>query len=164
MKKAILIVMALVLILFLLPSCGVPKKEYDKINSDLAAAQAQVQSLRNDLTAKEGELTTAQAQIQSLQGDLSAKESELEAAKVKLEQGKAMIELLNAIFIPALKGETMTEAETMNLFLAWRDKVNAIGDPELTAKFQALIDSGGSNEATTGFFLYLFESLPKTLE
>ena len=83
MKKATLIAMLLVLMLFLLSSCaaGVSQQEYDKVKSDLA---------------------TAQTQIQSLQADLSAKESELQDIKGKLEQGKARIEILNAIFIHGL--------------------------------------------------------------
>ena len=146
MKKTILIGMALILMLFLLPSCaGVSQEEYDQLSSDLAAAQTQ---------------------IQSLQDELSAKESELEAADGKLEEGKARVEILNAVFIPAITGELdeMTETEAVNYFLEWRDKVNAIGDPALTAKFEALIDSGFSDEAFTSFFVYLLESIPEVLE
>ncbi|GAI81809.1 unnamed protein product, partial [marine sediment metagenome] len=111
------------------------------------------------------DLTAAQAEIQSLQSDLSAKESDLEAAKGKLEQGKVRIEILNAIFIPAITGELdrMTEAEAMNYFLEWRDKVKAVEDPTLTVKFQAVIDTG-SDEATMDLFVYLLESIPEALE
>ena len=146
MKKAIVISIALVLMLFVLPSCaaGVPQEEYDRVSTDLAAVQAQ---------------------IQSLQSDLSAKESELEAAEEKLEQGKVRIEILNALFIPAITGELdrMTEAEAMNYFLEWRDKVKTVGDPTLTAKFQAVMDAG-SDEATMDLFVYLLESIPEALE
>ena len=146
MKKAIVISIALVLMLFVLPSCaaGVPQEEYDRVSTDLAAVQAQ---------------------IQSLQSDLSAKGSELEAAEEKLEQGKVRIEILNAFFIPAITGELdrMTEAEAMNYFLEWRDKVKTVGDPTLTAKFQAVMDAG-SDEATMDLFVYLLESIPEALE
>ena len=147
MRKVIVTGIALVLMLFLLPSCatGVLQEEYDRVSSDLA---------------------TAQTEIQSLQSDLSAKESKLEAAEEKLEQGKTRIEILNAIFIPAITGELdrMTEAEAVNYLFEWRDKVEAIGDLTLTAKFQAIIDSGGSEEATMIFFIYLLESIPEALE
>ena len=146
MKKAIVISIALVLMLFVLPSCaaGVPQEEYDRVSTDLAAVQAQ---------------------IQSLQSDLSAKGSELKAAEEKLEQGKVRIEILNAFFIPAITGELdrMTEAEAMNYFLEWRDKVKTVGDPTLTAKFQAIMDAG-SDEATMDLFVYLLESIPEALE
>ena len=147
MKKAIVISIALVLMLFLLPSCaaGVPQEEYDRVSSDLAAAETQ---------------------IQSLQDELSAKESDLEAAEEKLEQGKVRIEILNAIFIPAITGELdrMTESEAVNYFLGWRDKINAVGDSTLTAKFETLIDSEFSDQAFTSFFIYLLESIPEALE
>jgi len=146
MKKAIVISIALVLMLFVLPSCaaGVPQEEYDRVSTDLAAVQAQ---------------------IQSLQSDLSAKGSELKAAEEKLEQGKVRIEILNAFFIPAITGELdrMAEAEAMNYFLEWRDKVKTVGDPTLTAKFQAVMDAG-SDEATLDLFVYLLESIPEALE
>jgi outer membrane murein-binding lipoprotein Lpp len=146
MKKAIVISIALVLMLFLLPSCaaGVPQEEYDRVSSDLTAVQAE---------------------IQSLQSDLSAKESELEAIKEKLEQGKVRIEILNAIFIPAMTGELegMTEAEAVSYFLEWRDKVMAVGDPTLTAKFEVLIETF-SDEALLSFFVYLLESTADALE
>jgi len=126
MKKAIVISIALVLMLFLLPSCaaGVPQEEYDRVSSDLAAAEEQ------------------------------------------LEQGKTRIEILNAIFIPAITGELdrMTESEAVNYFLGWRDKINAVGDPTLTAKFETLIDSEFSDQAFTSFFIYLLESIPEALE
>jgi len=126
MKKAIVISIALVLMLFLLPSCaaGVPQEEYDRVSSDLAAAEE------------------------------------------KLEQGKTRIEILNAIFIPAITGELdrMTESEAVNYFLGWRDKINAVGDPTLTAKFETLIDSEFSDQAFTSFFIYLLESIPEALE
>jgi len=132
--------------LFLLPSCaaGVPQEEYDRVSSDLAAGQAQ---------------------IQSLQGELSAKESELEAAEEKLEQGKARIEILNAIFLPAITGELdrMTEMEVFNFFLEWRDKIKDVGDTALTAKFEAMMQTF-SYEAVLSFFVYLLESTADTLE
>jgi len=80
-------------------------------------------------------------------------------------QGKVRIEILNALFIPAITGELdrMTEAEAMNYFLEWRDKVKTVGDPTLTAKFQAVMDAG-SDEATMDLFVYLLESIPEALE
>ncbi len=175
MRKAILIgIIPLVLTLVLLPACaaGVPQEEYTRVSSDLAAAQTQIQSLEGDLSAKESELAAAQTEIQSLQDELStkdtelsAKESELEVVKGKLEQGKATSEILNAIFIPAMTGELdeMTEAEAISWFLEFRDKVIAVGDPTLTAKFEAMLETF-SDEAFMSFFMYLMESIPKTLE
>jgi outer membrane murein-binding lipoprotein Lpp len=147
MKKTLVLVMAVVLISLLSISCssGVSQDKYDKVNSDLAAAQAQ---------------------IQTLQTQLSAKQSEFDASSAKIVKAKADIDVLNAIFIPAMSGEfnNMTEAQIMNLFIGWRDKVNAIGDTALTAKFQAIIDSNGGQQETMDFFMALLQDTSKSLE
>jgi len=44
------------------------------------------------------------------------------------------------------------------------NKVNAVGDAELTAKFNALINSGFYDKATSDFFVYLLESTEKALQ
>ena len=151
MKKVIIVGLALIPILLFITSCGVAQEEYDRVSSDLAAAQTQIQSLQGELSTKETEL--------------SAKESDLEATKGKLEQGKARIEILNAVFLPGITGELdrMTEAESVSYFFEWRDKVKAIGDPTLTAKFEAMIEIF-SDQAFTSFFIYLLESIPEALE
>lgn len=149
MKKAINSSLLLIMLLMSLPllvSCsGISQEKYDKANSDL---------------------TTAQAQIQKLQGDLLAKDNELKAVKVKLDKVNSKIEILNDIFIPAITGElnNKTQNEMADIFLGWRDKVNAIGDPTLTEKFQMIVDSGGSNDATNEFFKYLLEDIEKTVK
>ena len=145
MKKAFGLGLALILILLLSVSCGISQDKYDKVTSDLAAAQVQ---------------------IQKLQGDLTAKDTEFKAANDKLAKAKNEINVLNTIFIPAITGEfnNKTQTEMLTVFLGWRDKVNTIGDSALTAKFQAIIDSSGSEEATMAFFQYLFEDIAKTLQ
>ena len=87
MKKAILIGMVLVLVLFLIPSCaaGVPQEEHDKLVSDLAAVQTQIQSLQDDLTA-------TQAQIQSLQGDLAEVQPQIQPPPEDKEVTKEVTE------------------------------------------------------------------------
>ena len=138
MKKHIVIGAVLLSVLLLLTSCsGISKEEYDKAKSDLATVQAQ----------------------------LTTKTSELEAANQKLAQGMARIEIINAILIPAMKGEldNMTESQSIKFFLDWRDKIKAIGDPTLTAKFEALIGNF-SDDAMSAFFVYLLESTATTLK
>jgi len=49
MKKIVLLSLTLLMTLLFLTACGVPQKDYDKLASDLAAAQAQIQSLKNQL-------------------------------------------------------------------------------------------------------------------
>ncbi len=147
MKKIFGIGMALILILLLSVSCssGVSQDKYDKVNSDLTAAQAQVQTL---------------------QAQLSAKQSEFDASNAKLVKAKADVDVLNAIFIPAMSGEfaNMTETEIKDLFEEWQNQVNAIGDAALTAKFQAIVDSQGGQGETMDFFLALLQDISKSLE
>jgi len=150
MRKAI-VGAALILMLLFVISCGVPQEEYDAVSSDLAIAQAEIQSLQSDLSAKETEL--------------SAKETELAAAQAKLEQGKARIEVLKGL-TPAIidRLDVTVPSPTTDYFLWYQDKVNAIRDPILTEKFEAIIDSDGSNETMRSFLFYLLESITKTLE
>jgi len=63
MKKVIVTGMVLILMLFLLPSCGVSQEDYDRASSDLTAAQSQIQSLQGDLTAVQGDLTGAEEKL-----------------------------------------------------------------------------------------------------
>ncbi len=88
------------------------------------------------------------------------------ATNEKLGKARNEIEILNAIFIPAMKGEfnNKTQDEMMSMFLSWKDKVNTVKDTILTAKFQAIMDGGGSNEATMAFFQYLLEDIEKTVK
>ena len=149
MKKTLSSGLALIMLLMVLPfmvSCsGISQEKYDKANSDL---------------------TSAQAQIQKLQGDLTAKDTELKATQIKLDKVNSKIEILNDIFIPAITGEldNKTQNEMTDIFLSWRDKVNAIGDTTLAAKFQMILDSGNSNDATNEFFKYLLEDIAKTVK
>jgi outer membrane murein-binding lipoprotein Lpp len=149
MKKVLssgLVLITVLLVLPLLVSCsGISQEKYDKANSDLAAAQAQ---------------------IQKLQGDLTAKDAESKATNEKLVKARNEIEILNAIFIPAMNGEfnNKTQDEMTRMFLSWKGKVDTVKDTILTAKFQAIMDGGGSNEATMAFFQYLLEDIEKTVQ
>lgn len=114
MKKRVLVGLALILPLLSAISCGVPQEEYNKLNSNLAVAQTQIQSLQNDLSAKkyelsmkESELVTAQAQISSLEDDLSAKERELATAQRQIAQLRSDTSLLKDQY--ELVGETAIE-------------------------------------------------------
>jgi len=150
MKKGISLGLALIMVVLLFPfliscSSGISQDKYDKVNADLTAAQVQ---------------------IQKLQGDITTKDATLKSANDKLAKAKNEINVLNTIFIPALTGElnNKTQSEMMTVFLGWRDKVNTFGDPALTAKFQAIIDSSGGEAATMAFFQYILEDIAKTLQ
>ena len=97
--------------------------------------------------------------------ELLAKETKLEDAREKLKNGKARVEILNAVFIPAMTGELdgMTDAESVAYFLKWRDKIMDVGDATLTVKFELMIETF-SDEALLPFFVYLLESTADGLE
>jgi len=138
MKKAIGAGLALILVLFLLISCGVPQEKYDELSANLTAAQTQMRSL--------------QAEKLDLQK--------------KIDEGKARVEILNALLLPFLRGEgaAMTEMQSLNLFLDFRDKIKALGDPVLSAKFEAILADPDTEQASRSFYLYLLESITKTLK
>ncbi len=107
MKKHILVGLALILPLLSAISCGVPQEEYNKLSSDLAVAQTQIQSLQSDLSAKEKELATAQTEISSLEDDLSAKEKELATAQTEIAKLRSDSSVLKEQY--ELIGETPIE-------------------------------------------------------
>jgi len=88
MKKVIATGMVLILMLFLLPSCGVSQADYDSVSSDLVAVQSQTQSLQGDLTVLEEDLT-------ALRGDLTEEEERLAEALAYAE----FLELVYAGFL-----------------------------------------------------------------
>ena len=193
MKRAITVGLILVLTALVLTSCGggwVTKEDYNKVYNDFLTGQTQAQNLQKDLTTAQsetqslrGELTTSkttvqslrnelydtQTNFQSLQSDLTAKDAELEATERRLKEAKARVELLNAILIPAFKGELdrMTDLQALDYFLKFRDKVKETGDPVLTQRFEAMIntysDEATNLEATLSFYIYLLESIENAL-
>ena len=114
MKKRILVGLALILPLLSSISCGVPQEEYNKLSSDLAVAQTQIQSLQSDLSAKEtelseteSELATAQTEISLLEDDLSTKERELATAQTQIAKLRSESSVLKEQY--ELVGESPTE-------------------------------------------------------
>jgi len=114
MKKRILVGLALILPLLSVISCGVPQEEYNKLSSDLAVAQRQIQLLQSDLFAKttklsetESELATAQTEISLLEDDLSAKEREFSTTQTQIAKLRSEISVLTEQY--ELVGETPIE-------------------------------------------------------
>jgi len=166
MKKAIPIVMILLPMLFLLTSCGggVSQEEYDKAKADLAAAQAQIQSLQSDLTTAQeqnqslpSDLTQAQAQIQSLQTDI-------EAAEKKSAEALAYTEFLDVLMYPAYKDVGITPRfnfeDEIKWFVELTNRATDIGDAELSNYIDEL-----DKESTMYDLLdYCFETIEKSLK
>jgi cell division protein FtsB len=89
MEKIVAVGTAMIIMLLLLPSCAgmVSQEEYDQLSGDLAAAQAQVQSLHD-------ELTQANTQIGTLQ-------QEMGTVNEKRAEALAYAELMDILLYPA---------------------------------------------------------------
>lgn len=156
MKKAILT--GVVLVLFLLPSCApsISPQEYAKVSSELAAAQSEIETLQNELDAKDDELAIAQEEIETLQSGLDAKE-------IELDQLKARAEILLYMSLP--------EKEREEVHFDWKRLVIATGDPVLLEKFNAVEAElseppyfAVKTETLAEWFNYLWESTSEILE
>ncbi len=143
MKKTILTSMVLILILFWLPSCaGVSQEEYDRVSSDLAAAQTQIQSLQADLSK-------AQAQIQSLQGDLTEAQAQIQSLQSDIEvadknpaEALAYAEFLDILMYHAFRDCGITPRFTFEDDIEWlvevRSRASDIGGTELSGWIKEL--------------------------
>ena len=128
---------------------GISQGEYDKVVSDLSAAQSQIQALQRDYDKVKSDLAEAEAEVQALEE--------------RMLRANTAAEIVNALFVPVIKGEE-GEIDPISFLFEWRDRVEATGDAAMKEKFQAVLDSQGGQEELMDFFLYLFESIPKTLE
>ena len=154
MRKRWLISGIVILTIFplLLSGCGVSQEVHDAVVAERDAAKTEVQLLQSDLAE-------AQAQIQSLQG-------EVQAAKEHILLARTNAEIVNSIFIPAVTGELdeISETEIMSLILEWNDKIETTEDPQMMTMFEALLDSKFGDEEMLDFFVYVLERIPEILE
>jgi len=149
------------------------QSDYEEVTGKLKAAQDQIKTLQKDYDKASSELKAVQSQIESLQGDydqvkeeLKAAQDQIETLQQKMKRAKAQAEIVGGIFIPAMTGELdqMTDAEVARWFLGWLDNIEAVEDPVMEKKLQALIESEFGDKEMIDFFIYLLESIPKTLE
>lgn len=162
---------AIILLLSLLAlSCtdNVPKTEYDKVVSNLAAAQSQIASLQTNITSIQSQITSLQTELTTDQSQIKSLQADLDASRASLKQAALRVAILNSVFLPVLKGQQQTQSQQVAMFLEWRDKITASGNPQLTSKFQAILDNVSNtqklNTAMTDFFVYLLESLSTSLK
>jgi outer membrane murein-binding lipoprotein Lpp len=80
---------------------GVSQTEYDKVKTDLATAQASLQSLQNDYNSAmadrdkaRADLATAQARVQSLQNDYNSATADRDKARADLATAQARAQKL----------------------------------------------------------------------
>jgi len=151
MRKTFLIGMVLILMLFLLPSCaaGISREEYDRISSDLAAAQTQNQSLQADLTEAQADLTEAQADLAEAQAQIQSLQSDGGVAGEKCIEALAYAEYVDVLMNPVWKDAGLTPRFIFEDEIEWmlelRSRASDMGDTELTSYVKEL---GSGDEAT----------------
>ena len=64
---------------------GVPQEEFDTVQADLTAAEAQIETLQSDLEAAQTEASDAATQLETLQSDLEAAQNDASEAAAQLE-------------------------------------------------------------------------------
>jgi septal ring factor EnvC (AmiA/AmiB activator) len=186
MKRKWLLVATLLLAMSVLVSaCGVPKDQYTAVvgerdaakaqlesaNVELEKTKAELESTKSQLQSANAELDRAKADLQSVNSQLQSTQSSLSDATAKVSQlqqtmakAKLLADLLATVFVPELKGQSMTQAEEMALGLVFISKVTTSGDPQLQSLFQAWVDSNFGDKQGADLFIYIFETIPKLLE
>ena len=183
MKKTILLVIMSASILVLLASCssGVSQAQYKKATDDLSTAQAQIQSLRTELSTAQTitqslqtQFSAAQTLTQSFQTQLSTAQSQtrsvqsdLQSAKGKISQAKIIADLLDSLVQAYGFEDTLTAAQLADIYVQTEKAVKAIGDPQLSAKLDSMVNSINTSQkdkATQDFILYLFTFQSKILQ
>lgn len=89
--RMFLATVSLLLLIFLLPGCGVPKEEYQKIERDLAVTQTQLSQTRSELAQRnadvqqlDGELASLRNQYNDLLNDYDELESRYDKSEAEL--------------------------------------------------------------------------------
>lgn len=136
MKKVIVIGMVLIMMLFLLPSCGIPQEDYDRVSSDLAAAQSQIQSLQGDLTEAEEKLAEALAYAEFL---------ELVYAELDIPMYRAWlrVEVDQEFVIPLVSNPTTGYGWQVTYHETILELVEQTYEPGVAAK-QGVVGAGGT--------------------
>ena len=136
MKKVIVVGMVLLLVLFLLPSCGVSQEDYDRVSSDLSAAQSQIQSLQGDLTGAEEEL----AEVLAYAGFLELAYAELD---IPMYQAWLRVEVDQEFVISLVSNPTTGYGWQVTYHETILELVEQTYEPGLAAK-QGVVGAGGT--------------------
>ena len=137
------------------------KTELESMKSEFQSSQNEFNTMKSELESVLAELDSAKLEIESLQAELSTSQSQLQINEDTIEKAKTFAEVISSLFVPALKGEFVNE---FKLATQWLNSIQAIDDPVAERLAEAIIDTEGSEQALTDFYLYIFESLPQILE
>ena len=159
----IIVCVVLLIISLLVTSCGIPQDEYDAVVIERDSTQSELQSTQGELESVSNELDSVKSELQLVNSELTAAQLAIETQSQSMAKAKIAAEIVNALFIPILKGEE-DEMDPVQFLFDWKDRVEASGDDVLQVKFDALMDSQGGDKELTDFFLYCFECIPTYLE
>ena len=178
MKKAIMIGTVLVLLLFLSPSCaagvsGLSQEEYDKLVSDLAAVQTQIQSLQDDLTAAQSQIQSLQDDLTAVQGDLAKVQPQIqplpedkEVAEEKRAEALAYAEYMDILMYQLWKEAKLTPRFEFEDDSEWimelRSRTSDMGDVELSNYAKELEER--REFAMERIWYYCLDRIEKALE
>jgi uncharacterized coiled-coil DUF342 family protein len=146
MKKLFLITMIALLAAAPLAGCGVSAEDYDKVVSDLAAAQTQIQELETDLASAQDELSQLEDENATLQSKLDDTNTAYEALQAEYDDLKTLVDQVVAalesarvyeqiiveLISPAITGDDLTAPETISRV---KELVDFTNDETLKEKF-----------------------------
>lgn len=98
MKRIFFTIVILFMSIFLLAGCGVPKEEYDKIERDLGLAQTELDRLTSELAQKNAEVNQLEREYKKVESDLQATGTELIQVTDELAQTESELDELEYEF------------------------------------------------------------------
>ncbi len=164
MKKGILIglVLTLIVVLSLTASCaagvspqeGVSQQEYDRVTSELDAANTQIESLEADLSEAQGQVESLTSDLTEAQTEIASLRAELEVPKNNSGKALAYAEFMDIIMYPAWKEAGLAPRFTFEDDMEWLMAVmNRASDME-DAKLSDLISGMKQGDEATMFMIW----------
>jgi outer membrane murein-binding lipoprotein Lpp len=167
MKKLFLIATVVLLAAFALSACGVAQDEYDRVVSELAAAQSQIDNLESQLesvndnnVALQDELDAAVAEYDSLYAMCEETETDCDTIIQELDDmlkdNKPYLDILIEMSGPAITGDGLGEA---TLKSAVETYVMETEDDILQARYDDWAKSPTNRSMAYALFWYVLSEM-----
>ena len=163
--KAWLSVAFLVLVAGLTIGCGatVSQEEHDEVVAELAACQAEVESLESETQEAQERAAEAEAaaatQHSECQSELEATQAELADLQARVREAAVASEMLSVFMNLALSGEEISNEDAMAAFLEVSAMIQESGDEVLQEKLAALALSQNMEQDSIDLVVYLLEKV-----
>jgi hypothetical protein len=180
MKKLFLVTVVVLLAAFALSACGVAQEEYDKVVSDLAAAQTQIQNLETQLSSLNDEKVALEDEYEALDAEYQGLDSECDSIIADydttvdelddmLYRTNPYLNILIEMSGPAITGDGLREA---SLKSAVETYVMETGDDILQARYDDWAKSPTNRSMAYALFWYVlteleeqvYQFVPSTME